>query len=419
MDFILNEIEINKEAMPIYIRIDNRIIKSKLENIFENIIFISIDKDKQELIRENEIKVYFKFQDNPMSFTSQVTNKKVNLFEFKRNNPHIEIDSKLSEKYLNNNNKILVTIEKPEFLSLDLSREYERIPPPHGVEVSLKMEKDFDIEELKKKNINPADPEIQNAMDSKLALEELNDFLNEKQFKYKISLLKTEREINSLEKIAVFLEKFLCLPISEEEDRLQNPKILNKLDIENFLKTYSKNSTLNESELSGYDKKNTDMGFTTKIFIPLIFKKYYIGFLEIYSKEPFDNECIEKFIYFSKAIPTSFLKELVKTNFLEIRKLQLKNISGSGMLLICSNNVKHLLSIAKNIKSTIIFQDKSVFKFDANIAWEEENLEDSESFVVLRFENIQKDVHKEFLEKIYGVEYDGRIDRIGGMQIEE
>ncbi|MFP4385008.1 MAG: PilZ domain-containing protein [Spirochaetia bacterium] len=310
-------VNLMENDVPVEIHFSGKQILCKItKNEKQRLRLVIIDEAPPALSRGAKINVFFSFREQPMMFRSKVTETGDNS----------------------------VIIDQPAEIFRDLSREYERIVKPEGVEVSFfYMGKEIKLDFPHSQMFDPVDePNIEAGFDAS-RISELLKTIREKAKaiggESKISMFRERKPELTAEKIIAVTGKILVVPFSFDENPPKDPVLRDRIiRKDEIIQRETQKGTPLFKVLESISKMEDQAGTGRRfIYCPILYHQYTVGYISVWKTggKPFKTDEIDTFFQLSRVLSYSlklngyYQSEPVKEEF---DQTELIDISASGLL---------------------------------------------------------------------------------------
>jgi len=393
-EFILKDV--HERRTPLEIHISEERLQAYIASLDEEQLVLSLPDD---ILPSglSELTVFFRFRNNPMTFTSKVLECE---------------DSR-------------VVVAQPKELFRDLSRAFERIKAPKDVSVTFlfkgqKVRLDYP-------DSDQYDPVEEPELDAGFDATRISDLL--KAFRERAGRFATESKIVMLrgrtpstfqEQMVAKSGKILVLPFYSAEVQIRSPEVRDRL--------------LSQDEIIAYEAEEGEDMFTVlerigkiiddnrarrvwhELYCPILYHQYVVGYLYLMrsdtEQEKFEPATFEFILQYARILAYSlkangyFRAEPVVDEF---GAAELIDISGSGLLFSYPPDGPEIL-LYTDLDLRITFGAETIPVRGRVMR----SYNDSDRvYIAIQFIELDPDDMEKLFSHIYGREYRGDVDSVG------
>jgi hypothetical protein len=393
-EFILKDI--SEKRAPLEVHISNERLQAFLEQFDEEQLTLRFPNEVLPSGLER-ITAYFRFRNNPMTFTSRVLS---------------QADDG-------------VVLAQPDELFRDLNRAFERISSPEGVSVTFLFKgKQVRLDYPDSDQYEPAEePEIDAGFDATRIADLLASF-RERASRFasenKIVMFRSRTPSTFQERLIAKSGKILVLPFHTGESQLRSAEVRDRL--------------LTQDEIISYEAESGEDMFTVlerigkvvdankarqvwhELYCPVLYHQYVVGYLYLMrsnsDREKFEAAAFDFVMQYSRILAYSlksngyFRAEPVVDEF---GAAELIDISGSGLLFSYPSDGPEIL-LYTDLDLRIRLGEETI-PVRGRVMRSYNDLD--RVYIAIQFIELDPDDMETLFQHIYGPDYRGDVDSVG------
>ena len=385
-EFILNSVCDNE----IPLKLSGAKVRSSgmLDSVEDDIVIISGDDDLPAIFpRGSEIRAYFSYYGHVMTFVSRVVSTGTGTVE----------------------------VEIPDSIHKNLTRKYERVPPPVGVSISFTLQAaKIDLNFPKSEEFNPVDePKYSDEYD----MTDIQTLISA--FRVKVQSQVTTNTVTmyrgraprGLEEILICQTgKILFIPDTSgnlpENDFEWDGRIITRAMLLRQERV-SADETVMHDRLPALMKEKREKGIVSEIYCPIVYHEYVVGFIYLARKgrsdQKFDRSLLEETDQFAKILSYALKHNGYFEDTVPERSEysgDILDISASGLLIANnSETLEKTLALYSDVDIHLRFGPRSM-KISSRIM--RKLTADSMNFYGIQFMEIKPEDFRFLFDFVYG-----------------
>ncbi len=393
-EFILKNVL--EQRAPLELHVGPERLQAVLEKMNEERIWIRLVHDifPPDI---SSVTVFFRFRNNPMTFTSRV----------------IECTDEIAE------------VAQPAELFRDLSRSFERIKAPRDVSVSFLFKgKQVRLDYPDSDQYEPADdPGVDPGFDASKISDLLRAFRERAQTfatENKIVMFRERRPQSFQERLVARSGKILVLPFYGAESQIRSAQVRERLltqdEIISIKADEGEDMFSVLEQIGKIVESNRARRLWHELYCPVLYRQYVVGYLYLMrsdaDQERFESGVFDFVLQFGRVLAYSLKVNgyfKAEPQIDEFGAAELIDISGSGVLFGCPPDGPDVL-LYTDLDLKISLGDRSI---GARGRVMRKYHDSGRVYIAIQFIELDPDDMEKLFRHIYGAEYRGDVDSVG------
>ncbi len=393
-EFILKNVR--EQRTPLELHVGPERLQAMIDRMDEERIWIRLVDDvfPPEI---SSITVFFRFRNNPMTFTSRV----------------IEHTDEVAE------------VAQPNELFRDLSRSFERIKAPRDVSVSFLFKgKQVRLDYPDSDQYEPADdPGVDPGFDASKVSELLRAFRERAAgfaTENKIVMFRERRPESFQERLIARSGKILVLPFYAVEAQIRSPQVRERLlsqdEIISIKADEGEDMFSVLEQIGKIVESNRARRLWHELYCPVLYRQYVVGYLYLMrsdaDQERFEPGVFDFVLQFGRVLAYSLKVNgyfKAEPQIDEFGAAELIDISGSGVLFGCPPDGPDVL-LYTDLDLKISLGAESI---DARGRVMRKYHDSGRTYIAIQFIELDPDDMEKLFRQIYGDDYRGDVDSVG------
>lgn len=344
-----------------------------------------------------EISFFFRFRNNPMTFSS----------------PVVDLGDERA------------VVKLPDQILRDLSRAFERIKNPRGVSISfLHKGQTVHLDYPDSDQYEPVDdPGVEPGFDPAQIAELLRSF-RERASHYasdnRIVMFRERKPASFQERLVARTGRIVVLPFYGSEAQVRpaevRERILDQDDIISVEQDSGRDMFAVLEEIGAVVNRNLARNIHHELYCPILYHQYVVGYMQLVKggtdQTKFSPDVFEFVVEQARILSYSlkmngYFKSEPQTS--QYGASELIDISGSGALFSIPANIPDIL-LFTDLEMRISFDDAEVPAVGRVMRKSQDS---GRVYLAIQFIELDPDDHEKLLQKIYGADYRGDVDSLG------